>query len=257
MYRLLVLGLACLLALPACGEDNQPASEDPTPSIGASAARTPVPTTMATGAQLNPAANPIPAAACPMGPLNSGAADMTAKQVDMDGDNDADDLIAYRLGNDWHLRVELTSGGGAEAVVPGIDPAVSHLKALGSFDIGGGPTQEAFATVGAGASTDLIGIWTLDGCALQRVTLNGDPDRVPCRGHREQPVGLDVPGERSLDCVWCRAQRQQLCVVRDRLRPGRNDSGRPSSAQPFTFADTEEANIEFSSWFECGGMTLD
>lgn len=182
---------------------------------------------------------------------------MTAKQVDMDGDNDADDLMAYRLGNDWRLRVELTSGGGADAVVPGIDPAVSHLKALGGFDIGGGPTQEAFAIVGAGASTALIGIWTLDGCSLQRVTLNGDPS--------EFPVGATVSNLSALMCLESGALNVSGAVRNgsnfvsfgtDYDLVGTTLVGRPPR-QPFTFADTDEANIEFSSWFECGGMTLD
>lgn len=256
MSRFAAIALA-LLTCAACSGNGGSSGDATSPGVEASAgpSSTHTPAPSATQAALNPNAN-IQQAGCPVGALDAGAVDLTTKPGDFNADNDPDDLLAYRLGNDWHLRVDVTTGGGADVLVPGIDPAVSPLKALGGFNIGGGPNEEAFAITGAGAATSIIGIWKFDNCALHRVTLDGNP--------AEFPVGATVVNLSGLMCLEAGALSVTSAVHSgtdytatrtDYDLVGTSLVARPPFP-PSTFPDTDEAHIDFIEGLECGSMVL-
>ncbi len=111
--------------------------------------------------------------------------------ADVDGDGADDKLITYWLGaspgvGDWHLRVELADGGGADIAFP-FDPAPAAARVLGAHYLGsiaGSSLPDAraaiFVVTGAGASTSIVSLYRLDGCALVPFMLDsGDPASFP------------------------------------------------------------------------------
>jgi hypothetical protein len=119
--------------------------------------------------------------------------------VDIDADGLADTVRSYTVSatpsaGDWHIRVELAAGGGADLTLP-FDPAPAGVTVLGGSYIGStvdpgpaGVRPAIFATVGAGASASIIGLYRLVGCSLAPV-VNG-----------EFPVGGGVVHTEHLRC---------------------------------------------------------
>lgn len=173
------------LATGATSTTEAPTTTAPTttaaPTSGTSA------TTRLTTTTARPATN---TATCPLAAMGGGATDVTTKPGDFDGNGVADTLRAYRLATDWHLRVELAGGGsGYDLVVPGID-AVSGLKAVGGFNLGGGPADEAFAVVAGGASMTFVGIFVFTNCQLIRATELGNVTSYGIGASAQQRSGL-------------------------------------------------------------------
>jgi hypothetical protein len=108
--------------------------------------------------------------------------------VDADADGAMDTVRSYAANGspgagDWHLRVELAAGGGADLALP-FDPAPAGVTVLGGTYIGSvadpgpqGLRPVIFATVGSGASASIIGLFRLDGCNLVEMG-----DSVPVGG---------------------------------------------------------------------------
>ncbi|MEX0826345.1 MAG: hypothetical protein WD184_06310 [Acidimicrobiia bacterium] len=102
------------------------------------------------------------------------APEVTSVLGDFDGVGGALDLlIAYQDGDgDWFVQVALDYGYAAEVLVEG--PA----RAYGAREFGGAPEQIGFAAVFAGASTEFVGFFHLDGCELRFAGLEGGGDAV-------------------------------------------------------------------------------
>lgn len=139
-------------------------------------------------------------------------------------------------------------------MVPGIDPSVAPLRVLGGFNIGGTSTDEALAIVGAGAATDIVGLWGFDSCSLERITLDGDP--------AEFPIGETVVNRSGLQCLESGALRV--------LTGTRNGSNIDVTLTTYdlvgstlvfrithagVFPDGDDL-LEPYSRFECGSLTL-
>jgi hypothetical protein len=110
---------------------------------------------------------------------------VTHAEGDFNGDRATDSLTVYGVGTlsepaPYHLQIELAESHGiVDNVIPDVIVGdVSQTpKALGGADITAsaglppdGSGDEAFVTIGAGASVQLVGIYQLIGCALDRVT---------------------------------------------------------------------------------------
>lgn len=133
-----------------------------------------------------------PGPACPSSPLPPTAASVTTAAGSFDGDGQPDVLKAYQAAGTWHLRVELSAGGDVDVTVPNVG-AGDAVKAVGGFNVDSG-VDEAFASVGSGGATTLVGIWKAGGfCQLTRMTVNGQPSTFP--------VGATVRNRSGLRCV--------------------------------------------------------
>jgi len=176
-----VIGLLGVLLLAACGDDAESSAQLAAGSTSTTEAPTTVaPTTTAASAgtvttRLTPTTvrPPPTTAAGPLAGIGAGATDITTKPGDFDGNGVADTLRAYKLGGNWHLRVELAGGGGYDLAVTGIDQ-VNGMRAIGGFNLNDNIADEAFATVGSGASSTFLGIFVFTNCQLVRVTQSGN-----------------------------------------------------------------------------------
>jgi hypothetical protein len=190
-----VLGLALLLGACDGGGTTDAASRatttsEATTTTGASSTST---STTAVTANGRPVTTTTPAVPCPLAPVPAGVTGVATRSGDFDGDRTADTLRAYKAGEDWHLRVELAGGNtGGDVVVSGVQPQTG-LKPVGGFDIGGNKGDEAFAVVGSGASTDILGLFVFSGCTLIRVTAGGTP--------AELTVGASALNRSGVSCV--------------------------------------------------------
>jgi hypothetical protein len=190
-----LIGLTLLLVSCAGGGKTGTASEATTiaaPTTAAPATPSTSPTTAppATG---RPSTTTAPAVPCPLAAVPVAATGVATRSGDFDGDRTADTLRAYELGDEWHLRIELAGGRtGGDVVVAGVDPQTG-LKPLGGFDIGGNQGDEAFAIVGRGASTAIVGLFVFTDCKLIRVTESGRP--------AEFTVGASALNRSGISCV--------------------------------------------------------
>ncbi len=112
------------------------------------------------------------------GGLPSGAANHTLAAADVDGDGALDTIHTYTLGDPladggWWVQVSFASGGGDAMQL--IDSAIefSGSIAINGYDINGDGRDEFFVKVGAGASSQLIALLDVPGCAIRRASLNG------------------------------------------------------------------------------------
>jgi hypothetical protein len=104
--------------------------------------------------------------------------------IDVDADGLADTVRTYTASaapaaGDWHLRVELATGGGTDVALPD-DPAPAALRVIGGSYIGSnvdpgpqGARASIFVVTGAGASASIVTVFWLDGCNLARMTVGG------------------------------------------------------------------------------------
>lgn len=243
-----------LLFLVACGSSGDTAAPASTTTSPAPSSTTSPPPTAATG----PTATTAAPGACPLAALPAGAGSATVKMGDFNGDKLADTLRSYKLGNDWHLRVELAGGTtGDDVVVAGAD-AGTGVKAVGGFNIDENLADEAFAVVGGGASTTIVGLFVFAKCALVRVTEKGVPAGFP--------VGASVLNRSGVSCVPGTA----IQALRGTAPPA---TGTPFAVVRSTYdlagttlvlANTSQASIAAgdpalapSAAFDCGGLTLD
>jgi hypothetical protein len=85
--------------------------------------------------------------------------DLTTATGDFDGNGIDDDLYVWKDGSHWIAHIETDGGFGAEIVLPTSEYIAA--KAIGGHDINDDGIDEAFLKVDAGASSDVIGIYTL------------------------------------------------------------------------------------------------
>lgn len=169
------------------------ASPSTTPSSPATTAPPPAATTSTTTAPACAAAPPLPA----------GATDLTSVGADVDGDGVADLLSTYVVPAEarWHVRIEFGAGGSADATITD-SGMVTPARPIGGHDVDGDGTDEAFVTVGSGASAVLVGLYDVAGCALTRVTVGPDPAVFPVGATVGNVSGLSCDGVGDLDRLF-------------------------------------------------------
>lgn len=147
-------------------------------------------TTEATTTTTEATTTTSPAPACPAVGVPDAAEEVTELDGDADGDGSGDELRTYRVGEEWHLQVELAADGGADLVLPSFGGGVGLV---GGADVDGDGADEVWARTGSGASATIVGLATLVGCALVRVTF-------PTSELAELPIGGSVGTASGLVC---------------------------------------------------------
>lgn len=214
--------MVAVLVLGACGDDDgdtaaltpspvveptpepdEGAEELPTATPGPAGDATPTPgggdTNDHGGATPTPAdgaATPGPSGECTAA-LPEDRRQESLATADVDGDGRADTVLVYAAGpvedpSSWRLRVELAGGGALETSIDPTGGVVSPPRAMGGFDVAGDGRDEIWATVGSGAATQLVALWTVDGCDLVQVSFDG--------AEVVFPIGATVGTLSGLEC---------------------------------------------------------
>ncbi len=166
--------VAVLIGLAACGDDG----DDAAPTTTEAATTTTEATTTTTQAP-----------ACPAVSVPAGAQEVTELDGDADGDGTDDELRTYRVGEEWHLQVELAADGGADLVVPSFGGSVGLV---GGADVDGDAVDEVWARTGSGASATIVGLARMTDCALERVVFaTGELAELPVGGSVGTTAGLE------------------------------------------------------------------
>lgn len=127
---------------------------------------------------------------CPPVSVPAGAQEVTELDGDADGDGTHDELRTYRVGDEWHLQVELAADGGGDLVLPSFGGGIGLL---GGADVDGDGNDEVWARTGSGASATIVGLARMTGCVLERV--------VFATGElAEMPVGGSVGTTSGVEC---------------------------------------------------------
>jgi hypothetical protein len=182
---IVVLGVVLVLARQ--GDDEQAAPTTSTTTTSSTVAST----TSSTATASTPTSA---ASGCNTVGVPDDAADRVDLVGDVDGDDAADQLHSYRLGDVWHLQVELAAGGGADLPIDSFGDAV---RLVGPFDLDGDGADEVWAHTGSGASAEILGIVRFADCALAQVGFaEGSPAELPVGGSVGSAAGVACsPGD--------------------------------------------------------------
>jgi len=98
--------------------------------------------------------------------------------ADVDGDGADDTIHTYTLGDPmaagaWWIQVSFASGGGDAVQILDAGVNFSGSVPVDGYDINGDGRDEFFATVDAGASARILGMFDVPGCTIRRVSLGG------------------------------------------------------------------------------------
>ncbi len=184
-------------------------------SLAAATTTTPTTTTVA-------ATTTTPTTTTPACGGNGGipvaAANHSIAAADVDGDGAPDTIHTYTLGDPmaagaWWVQVSFASGGGNAAQI--LDPGVnlSGSRPIDGYDINGDGRDEFFATVGSGASAQIIAVFDVPGCTIRRASLGGVDAAFPISGGINFTSGIactDIDGDGFNDFL----------VIRDGQRIG-------------------------------------
>lgn len=143
---------------------------------------------------------PPPDCALPALPIEATAISSTL-DADYDRDGVVDTFTTYLLGATWMARLELTDGDGDEATVEGTD-VLTEVRPIGGHDLNDDGVPEIFVSVGAGAATQLVGLFGVDGCALHRINLGGTAAVFPIGATVANVSGITCEGAGDLDRVF-------------------------------------------------------
>jgi hypothetical protein len=172
------------LLVAACSND----SDKPAAS---SSSRGPASVASVSSVSAPPASSSTAASATPPGPCDApappaGATAVSQAPGDFDGDGQADILVTYATNStppvDHHLQIQTASGHHIDTVITDAlsNDASQQPHALGGADITtsaglppDGSGEEAFVSVGSGASVTLVAVFQLLDCTLTRLA---DPD---------------------------------------------------------------------------------
>lgn len=194
-----------------------------------------------------PSQCPIPLA------LPEGTLRMEGGSGDFDGDGATDELFTYQAGpDDWRVRVVFSDGGGADAAV-GDAMDFAPPRPMGGFDIDGDGVQEAFLTVGAGASTIQIGMFDIGACVATRVTANGVPAAFS--------VGASVGAGSGMECLGDGVVRRNFAqrVDESTFEGGYEEyllDGSHLVSQGTTTGTLTSEDAATLAGFNCGGLSL-
>ena len=174
--------LALLLAAGGCSDDDDPSTVE----------RAEVTTTDATTTTTETPTTTTLAPCEPLGAPDPSIGEVTEAASDVDGDGGDDQIRSHPTGAEaWHLEVELARGGGAVLDIVGFGGPVG---VIGGADVDGDGADEVWARTGAGASATIVGLFRLDGCDLQQVT-------VPTGELANLPVGGSVGTSSGVECT--------------------------------------------------------
>lgn len=172
-----VVALSLVIAACGGGSDDDDGADRSSTSTTSSTTTTEPPTT-------------TQAPACPAVSVPAEATEITEVEGDVDGDGTDDELRSYRLGEEWHIQVELAADGGSDVVV---DTFGSAAAVVGGADVDGDGRDELWARVGSGASTTIVALAQLVDCELRWVA-----DETGARA--EMPVGGSVGTVSGVEC---------------------------------------------------------
>lgn len=215
-----VLVAAFALAAAACGSgiqlpgDAAPTTSEPTTTAASPTTTAAPPTTSAatttssttttsttttSSTTTTTTTTTTSAPTCPgPGGLPPDAADHTVAAGDLDGDGALDTIHGYRTGDPssggaWWLQVSFAAGGGTRLEVSSDFIPAGGVIPRDGVDLDGDGDDEFFATIGAGASAAIYGLFDVLGCALVQATLDGSPFAAP--------VGASVMYSSGLACI--------------------------------------------------------
>lgn len=172
---LLAVLVVAVAGIAGCGDDGDDAATT---------------TTEATTTTTEATTTTTQAPACPAVSVPTDAQEVTELSGDADGDGTDDELRTYRIGEEWHLQVELAADGGADLVLPSFGGGVGLV---GGADVDGDGIDEVWARTGSGASATIVGLARMSECALERVLF-------PTGELAEVPVGGSVGTTSGLEC---------------------------------------------------------
>jgi hypothetical protein len=168
--------LCLALAVVGCSDDGD---DDAAPTT----------TTAATTTTSTEGTTTTQVPACPAVSVPPDAQEVTELDGDADGDGTDDELRTYRMGEEWHLQVELAAEGGADLVLPSFGGGVGLM---GGADIDGDGVHEVWARTGSGASATIVGAARMAGCALERLTFaTGELAELPVGGSVGTTSGVE------------------------------------------------------------------
>jgi len=193
------IALGTLLIMVSAGCDWQTDAEPDATTTAPAASTTTTPSAATTGPSTTtgttlPAATTTVPAACPEAPPPAAdAADETSVNADFDSDGLTDVLSTYVVPSEarWHVRVDFGAGGSDDAAIVDSN-MVASARPIGGHDVDGDGTDEAFVTVGSGASAMLVGLYDIAACGLTRVTIGTVPAVFP--------IGATVGNVSGLAC---------------------------------------------------------
>lgn len=108
---------------------------------------------------------------------------LTFKNGDFDGDGSEDTLYVWKDGSGWVAHIRTDAGFGAQTVLP--THSFDNARALGGHDVNGDGIDEAFIKVATGASTNVVGLYTL---------YQPDPDEIPFYTCGLEPIEFSPAG---------------------------------------------------------------
>ncbi len=237
----LVLLVALAAALAGCGDDEDAAPPTSTTTT------TEAPTTTAS------TTTTTQAPACPPVAVPSDADEVTELDGDADGDGTDDELRTYRVGDEWHVQVELAADGGDDLVVPSFG---GNVGIIGGADVDGDGADEVWARTGSGASATIVGLARLVGCELVRVTFPaGDLAELPVGGSVGTTSGLaclEGGGLTAYTATLAEGTTYDVAAVTYRLEgTGLVETG----IETTTVDATDDAFLQDAT-FTCGNLTL-
>lgn len=152
---------------------------------------------------------------CGLGAVPSNVDDLVTEiDTDFDGDLAPDQVSAYLFDRIWHLRLELSGGGGGDIALPGVPQPV---RPLGAFDLDQDEHLELFALVGVIDDLAQVAIFLTSECGLEQVSLDGVPAIVEVGRNSRTVAGAVCTGgiqfltaTRSGDPVTLRRTTYQL-----------------------------------------------
>jgi hypothetical protein len=212
-----------------------------------------VATTSTTTTTLSTSTTHTPPQGCSLPPLPvEGTAISSTLDVDYDRDGVVDTFTTYLLGGAWIARLELSDGDGDETTVEGTDE-LTEVRPIGGHDINEDGVPEAFVSVGAGAATQLVGLFGVDGCALFRIKLGAAGAVFPIGATVANVSGLSCQGSGDLDRVF--ASTTDGTNYEGGSEPYRLDGDRlvPGTADAASFTAEEAGSL---ARLDCGSLSL-
>jgi hypothetical protein len=157
--------VALLLLIVACRNGDDDAAPASTTTVQTS--------TTESGSQAGSSTtSTAPPPACPDAPPETVAATGPAIPADVDGDGQDDQVGTFPVeGIGTRLRVDLAAGGSVVHTIPAQADHTATVQA--AVDLGRDGSDELWVEVGQGASTDIFGLYDLDGCDLEAVQVDG------------------------------------------------------------------------------------
>jgi hypothetical protein len=183
---------------------------------------------------------------------------------DLDGDGQPDGVAVYADGTDtspgpWHVLVTLGNGKGrvATTVTDAFNGDANQRVAVMGASTISAPGQVLFTSVGTGASATIVGLFVLQGCALERLSIA--PGTEPAQlavggtvthldGLRCADGGLDRMQATSSDGTTYDTTVQRYAVVGTKLTA----DGAPTTAS----IGGADPTLQSFSALDCPGVSL-